>query len=192
MATRPWLPAFYMKYLEMSKRYAFEAGGIRSDGQQLPSLAGYIPLPGTDIWFNPLSPISMRYVFPRQYDRYDDDIEQVGPVQEVVQYLYDWSTMFGLSLGPWITYPLYAAGLFRHEDQPKRSLFPQIELVPPNIQRMISHAAQRSIYPNAPDLWTPTVSWRDYMVELNMLADAIEQMSGAGMTYADKRVIAAR
>ena len=192
MLSNPVIPAFYMKYLQSSKRVAYERGGTTSKGQQLPSLAGYLPIPGTDIWFNPLAPFSFRYVFPRQYERYDDEAENITPGQQVMTWVYDNMTMFGFSLAPWVTLPMYKTGLLDEKMFPKRSLIPQLDLIPPGAQRIIMSIMQRSVYPNAPDIWTPEVAWQDFMVERNMLEAALQEILKEGLSPAEKKAIVGR
>jgi hypothetical protein len=173
----PELVAFYEKYLAMSKRYSYQEGGITSNGEQLPSLRGYMPIPGTNQWFNPTAPLVFRYLFPRPNISYTGETEMETPVQRVAQFLMEESQMRGFSLGP-LSYALlnqFAVGESYPHTTPAyeavRALIP-IEFVPTWWQRAFNQQMRRVVSPNLPDTWEPEVSWKDYLIEERILQDA--------------------
>ncbi len=180
--SNPELPAAYFKYLQHSRRLALQAGATTSSGEQLPSLVGYVPLPGTDVWFNPTAPLSFRYIIPLNNGYYDEG-EDATVTQHVATELLNATQSAGMYFSPILQFALaYMAGqsdrMFTsplYEAVHTVVPFP-LEMVPPFIQRAISEKLRKLISPNMPDMWKPEVSWKDYLIEREMLSDYYAKM----------------
>lgn len=180
MASYPILPAFYFKYLDMSRRYAIQAGATTTSGDPLPSLVGYIPLTGTDIWWNPVAPFSFRYALPNPRRMYDEDTSQLTMTQQVVSFLYQRGSMFGLNVPPWTSFALYELELLDETRFPRWTIIPQINLIPPWVHRGISEGLSKILSPGIGAAYqskiAPEVSWKDFLIERQYLVAAVEQM----------------
>lgn len=176
VATHPEILAWWMKYRTMSERYAFQHGAIDSNGQQLNRLRGYVPIPGTDLWWNPTAPISAKVVMPNDRTVYGiEEKNDQTPLQKAVNFLYGRGRLFGFNPAPWYEHVLLrGTGLLDTERYPAQSIAPVFELVPPWWQRSLLTGLRKTVYPNAPDLWEPQVSWKDYLVEQQLLEDAYQ------------------
>lgn len=184
IATHPEIGAFYDKYLQTSRRIALQDGAVTSTGQQLPSLEGYIPLPGSDgLWINPMAAFSFRLVFPHR-DANDAQEAPPGVMSTVYAYLRDMGSYFGFTFGPWVTLP--AMAMSKDPTLIAPSLVPQADLVPAWTQRSILEEIRRITGINMPDTWTPQVTWKDYLVERRLLSDANVYLKSSNLSQADK------
>ena len=192
MALHPEIAAFYTKYLRYTDRIAWSEGAINSRGETLPSLKGKIRIPGTDIWVNLSAPFSLRFVFPRLYQPYEDqDEEQMGPLGKTVKWLYDFGSERGLSIAPWTAALLYGTGVLNQAENPKWSVFPMAQLVPPNWQRRIVDWLRGSTFGTAVADWMwPDVAWKDMIVERELFRELTERISAPGLTDEEKYEIA--
>lgn len=191
LVTKPQLTSFYMKYVRTSRRYAYASGATTTYGESLPSLTGYIPIPGTDLWFNPTAPFSFTYAMPDDNYNYDEYADTSMPMmREVAAYLYKNGTRFGLSPSPWLTFMAYETGLLSDADFPRWSIVPQTSLVPPYAHRWIEEAIRRRSLPKMASLYqrvfNPDVEWSDYLIERKLLAGALEKLTNGNMTEAEK------
>ena len=194
MALRPQIPAFYAKYMRTSQRFALQRGGLRagisSMGEPLPSLEGYIPIPGTDIWVNPTSALSFRYLFPRQTERYDEADEDANMFKQVLQGLHQSSNQFGFSLPPWLTWVLYRTDVLDPNLTPEQGWIPQTALIPPNFMRALNRMLNQVNAPfELPEYWEPQVSWKDFLVERRVLTTANQRiLDGAGVLSSEQKL----
>lgn len=192
LITKPQLTSFYMKYLRMSERYAYQAGATTTYGEQLPSLRGYVPIPGTDnLWFNPTAPLSFRYAIPEENRYMDDALSGESPLMmKMTNYLYSFGSMFGLNPSPWMSLMMYSTGILDEKEFPRWSLIPQTSFVPPFAHRWIEEAIRKRSFPFLESTYTklfnPDVSWEDYMIERRLLANGLEILEGTSMTEAEK------
>jgi hypothetical protein len=176
LANHPELATLYNKYMLYSERRAFEMGAITSRGEALPSLEGYIPIPGLGIWVNPLAPLSMRYIFPRKVDRYDSE-EDGSFGEQLLRGFVTTSQERGFSLPFWITHPLYQMGVLDPNKIPRYAIIPQMSLLPPNWQRSLRHYMRKYFNPfGSADLLFPEMGWEDYMTEREILTDTYSRM----------------
>ncbi len=188
LATHPTLIAGYQKIKRLSETARYQAGAITSSGKPLPSLDGYIPVPGTDLWFNPLAPISATYVLGmnKSYDdimyevRGDDD---TPPMAWLAKEFIDASTVYGFSVAPWISGLLRDIPGFPSEQLPQWPIIPHINLIPRwMIPDMIRMGNIMTLQPR--DAISPEVSWHDYLIEkeiylfTNQQLESLEQSEG--------------
>lgn len=180
MASYPIIPAFYFKYLDMSRRYAIQAGATTTSGDPLPSLVGYIPMSGTDIWWNPVAPFSFRYALPNPRKMYDEDTSQLTMAQQVVSFLYQRGSMFGLNVPPWTSFALYETELIDETQFPRWTIIPQINLIPPWVHRDISEGLSQILSPGIGAAYqskiAPEVFWKDFLIERQYQVAALEQI----------------
>jgi len=197
LGLRPQITSFYAKYMRASQRFTLQRGGLRggtnSMGEPLPSLAGYIPIPGTDIWFNLLSALSFRYIIPTYTQRYDDASEDKSMFQQVIQSIHDTSRQFGFNTPPWISWLLYSANVLDPNLTPQQSWVPQTALIPPNLMRSINRSLNRMAAPfELPEYWEPEVGWKDFLIERRVLTEANKRIQdGAGSLSAEEKLVIA-
>ena len=192
MALHPELAAFYMKYLQASKRFAYQAGAWDSNGNSLSSLAGYLPIPGTDIWVNPSSPFSMRYLFPKE-NPYPDEDDERTPMEKVIGYVQEYGALFQFTVHPWLSSLLYELNAFKPDIAQRWSIIPQTKLLPPWTWRSLLSGLRRSRFGGiAADLLDPEVTFFDYMIERRVLRNALDALSSPDMSEAEKIALVAR
>jgi len=194
MASHPWLPAAYAKLVETSQRVSYAAGATTSDGHQLPSLEGYFPLPGTNVWFNPTSMLRFRYALPRASQAYNDVDEAQTPLQQTYTYLDQMGRDLGFYLPPWVTIPARALDVADTNRLPSFSLVPELQLVPPWVESDVMEKLSRAASPGIKDFWynyiNPTPPWQDYLVEREVLRNALDQMHNPNLTPDQKMSLA--
>lgn len=178
VATHPEILAFWIKYNQMSNRYAIQNRAINSKGIPLPRLEGFIPIAGSDLWWNPLAPLSVRYALPDEDIDFGDEPEWT-PLQQVTNHVYKAVQDLSFGMAPWTMEVLYRTGLIDENRFPRKSLFPFTDLVPPWTQRALIQAARKVGFPVARDMWTPEVGWKDFLVERQVLMDCVESVTNA-------------
>jgi len=196
MATHPQIISNYEKIQRLSRSQRYQAGAVTSRGAPLPSLDGYIKLPGTDLWFNPIAPLSFRYVLDIQKTK--DDIQyaaqsedEIEPKAFMVREMMQTGQIYGFSLAPWMTYLMKKAYNISDTIIPSYPLIPEIQLIPRWMVSDLIHKANKmnlfgmeiqglgdAIYPEAP--------WHDYMVERRILENALGQIRSGNLSEADK------
>jgi hypothetical protein len=194
LATHPQLIAGYEKLQRVSESQRYQAGAVTSQGKPLPSLDGYIKIPGTDMWFNPLAPFSFRYLLDVQKSK--DDIlyaarseDDIPPGAYVASELMQTGQLYGFSLGPWAAWSIKKALGVPDEIIPRYPLIPEIQLVPrwwtqEMVQRLNQrfginlHGLHETIYPEVP--------WHDYMVERRILENVLQKIQSGNLSEADK------
>lgn len=195
LVTHPQIIAAYQKMKRMSDTARKQAGAVTSDGRPLPSLKNYIPIPGTDLWFNPMAPFSASYVlniakdpedFLYELNRDDD----VPPQAWLAKNLIEAAPVFGFSVAPWIGWG--AKEWFGIPDyiMPPWPLIPQISLLPRwSVMEMI-HIANKINFFGTPlgDAIYPEVSWHDYLVERDLLEKTNQQIQNMSEGEARKLV----
>jgi len=198
MMLHPELVAFYNKYKSMSRTFRYQEGAMNSKGDPLPRLDGYVPIyfPGVKdpIWFNPIQPLSFRYVFTpieqledlEVNSRYNE--KDMPPLAYVVRELDESSRVYGFSVAPWILWTVKSFGNIDDNIMPQFPIAPEISLIPRWAAiDMLYMARRRSLtfpgYENVPlslkqrgplpeiDLY-PEVPWHNYLVEKQLLLNA--------------------
>jgi hypothetical protein len=194
LATHPQIIAGYEKLQRMSESQRYQAGAVTSQGKPLPSLDGYIKIPGTDMWFNPLAPLSFRYVLDIQKSK--DDIlyaarseDDVPPGAYVASELMSTGQLYGFSLGPWAAWSIKKAFGVPDEIMPRYPLIPEIQLIPRWYTQELVHRLNQRFGINLHGLHEkiyPEVPWHDYMVERRILENALQQIQSGNLSEADK------
>jgi hypothetical protein len=181
LANRPKIAAFYSKYMHHSRRRILQEGLVDRNGDPLPSLIGYVPIPGTDMWVNPTAPLSLRYVFQKRdpvFADHDVEYEESG-AEAMYRRLHELSWVWGLGLAPWV--PLTASLLKIDNTTEKMYLFPQLQLVAPWTMRKIENSFLGS-FPLIGDNIHLEVSWMDYLIEQEVLKTLMRDMQAPGLT----------
>lgn len=195
LATHPNLISLYLKVKRASQSARYQAGAVTSKGEPLPSLEGYLPiqLPGMDepAWVNPLAPISFRYVLDpmNMIDdlRYSlqDSNQDMPPLAYMTKTLLEGAPQFGFYMAPWMIWGLKVAANIPDYVLPQFPFLPQIGLIPRwQIPDQIRLAGK--MIPTLKDWWYPEASWHDYLVEREILRDALQVVQDSGMTEAQK------
>ena len=180
LATNPKLLATYNKVQDMSARVSYDVGNVNSYGRPLARFKNHFNLGGTNWWYNPTSPLSVSQAVPdwRSVSYKAPDPEE-PIVNKLATYLVAYGPRIGFHLAPWITKPLRAFGAISEEDFPERSLFGQMDFVPEWVQRDIRTKADGTLRMNFEhDLFTPEVTWKDFLIERQVLLTALEQIDG--------------
>ena len=192
MAHKPWLMSMYYKYMMTSERLAYERGAITRSGHQLPSLRGYLPIPGTDKWINPMGPFSLRYALP-EFRKWGMQEDELSPSQQLGNFIMDMTRPFGLFPAPWVNWIMYDAFHMLDENvHPKFALVPQISLLPPQFQHFVVRQLRKFdavSFPEGHDMLTPWVSWKDFLIGYRVLANAMERCQNATLSTEQKLVI---
>jgi hypothetical protein len=202
MATHPQLIANYEKIQRLSRSQRYQSGAVTSSGKPLPSLDGYIKIPGTDMWFNPLAPLSFRYIL--DISKTKDDVlyqantseEEVEPNAFMVKEMMQTGQVYGFSLAPWMAYLMKQAYQIPDEVLPRYPFSPLIPLIPRwAIQDLIAKSERitlpfgwdaQEIAQNITDAAYPEVPWHDYLVERRILEQTLAQIQGSNLTDAQK------
>ena len=210
-ATKPRILAFYNKYMRASKTSAYGQKMITSSGQQLPSTVGYFRIPGTQLWFNPAAPISARVAFKlaetvsttienkingsgTSYsgNNSDENNNDLTPMQEIAQIMYNNGNAYGFSMPPWLLLPALNGGLLSKENTPRYSLVPMLDFIPPWTQDSIIGFIAQYTFPGLADKRTQGsllfsyTPWEDYMIERQMLVDLVDYMNNPTLDESDK------
>ena len=180
LVQHPEIVAFYYKYQRWSKTSALQAHATTSRGEVLPSLKGYVPiLPG--LWFNPLAPLLFRYAFPR-VDNIPEEDPELSPLQSVAKFFLDDAPIFGINISPVMSAVLQT---FYDPYYPKTNLAYDvakavipIEFIPPFAERWIMAQTRKvaSGWKNIPERFSEEVSWKDYLIEREILINALDRM----------------
>lgn len=180
MALNPWLPALYYKIINASQAAAYRAGGTTSNGQQLPSLEGYFPIPGTSLWVNPTKQLSFKYLLPTPGQRYNDAGDPQSIAEAVYSWLRDFGQYFGFSFAPWVSLLATVTGLQDTNKIQSYSLIPELGLIPPWVSRDILEKVGRAGFPGIPGIWqkyvAPEPSFEDYLIERQLLTDTNQRL----------------
>jgi hypothetical protein len=191
LLTHPQIVAGYMKLRRLSEAARRQAGAVNSQGKPLPSLKGYLPIPGTDMWINPLAPFSFSYVLnalnrdPEEmlYEMSQD--EDVPPNAWVAKEMMENGPVFGFSVAPWVGW--MAKKWYQIPDyvMPPQTLIPQINLVPRWAMLDVIH--RLNLMTGDWQLGTriyPEVAWHDYLVERDLLEQTQQRIEGMDDAHA--------
>ncbi len=195
MATHPQLIANYEKIQRLSRSQRYQSGAVTSKGKPLPSLDGYVKIPGTDMWVNPLAPYSFRFILDIAKSK--DDVmysantaeeDGVEPKAFLVKELMQTGQIYGFSLAPWMGWLMKGAFQIPDEVLPRYPLAPEIPLIP---RWMVSDLISKSnkvtlpfgldadkIGESALNTLYPEVPWHDYIVERHILEQTLAQIQG--------------
>jgi len=198
MMIHPEITAFYFKYMQTSRRYAYMRGAVDMQGNQRRSLVGYVPLPGTDMWVNPLAPISLRYVFPTTDWAQDEIGAETSIIEDVFNYVVQTGQFMGVGVHPWLATILYGMNWLNPYKTYRYGILPQTKLLPPSWMRSLSSALRtRKFGKDAGDVANfvantldPELHFRDYLIERQVLVNALQAMGEMG-DLEEKRRLAA-
>lgn len=169
IAEHPEILAFWQKELLLSRRVSFQHGAITSRGEQKPGMVGYLPVPGTGVWIDPLAALSVRYLLP-MHDRYwHEDMEDVSIGEQVVDWLHRQGEYFGVSMAPWVEYPLIWSGVLDYNRVSPYGIVPLMDLFPKWGQRWVQEKLRIYNNPYLKWMWTPDRPWEDYLIEVRLL-----------------------
>ena len=174
VATNPRILTIYNRIQDLSERIQVQAGATRNAGGPLPRLRGHFKLGDTDWYLDPFNALSFTDVMPQRGPSYDDEntIDPDAPIMNrVVNYLYANGPKAGLYLAPWVDIPIRKFTNYIDENQyPERSLFGQLDLIPPWTQRYIISRSEEALNWNENDYLTPQVPWRGYLIARELLS----------------------
>jgi hypothetical protein len=177
LATHPQILAAYGKYINLTRRVQRREGIYTTNGEQMPSLEGYVPVPGTDLWVNPTAALSFKYVIPK-YRNYSDDLGSESVLGGIYNWVHDMSQFFGVGLSPMAVFPFKIGGYL--QNKPTNALVPQINLLPPWHMESLREHAERLGGPflryGAEFIVGSEVPWMDYMVERRLLANLSQEI----------------
>jgi len=189
MVAKPWVLNFHVKYLQASRNVAYAAGATTRSGKQLPSLEGYIPIPGTNIWFNPLAAMSSRYILPIFKNNLSEaEEERMTPTQQIGHYVYTAASAFGMRPPPWVMWVLYGRNILDKNRIPEGSVVPQLGLVPRFFLNDLYRNLRGMAVPKlgTTEMMNPAVSWKSFLVERQILYNTLRTISGTEMSEAEK------
>jgi len=195
LATHPYLIAAYLKVKRASQSARYQAGAVTSKGEPLSSLEGYLPiqLPGMDepAWVNPLAPLSFRYVLDpiNMIDdlRYSlqDSNQDMPPLAYMTKAFLEGAPQFGFYMAPWMIWGLKTVANIPDYVLPQFPVLPQISLIPRWVVPDQIRLAGKMISTHK-DMWYPEASWHDYLVEREILRDALQVVQDSNMTDGQK------
>ncbi len=182
MADQPWIPAMYYKYTRWTNQNLIQKGMYNSLGEPLPSKRGMMRIPGTDIWVNPLSPLSFRYalmMFDRSFEYSgDEQLESMSMGEQVVGWLQTVTRAAGLDMPFWITSPAALVGIMDANKLPTYPPYAPLALIP---RWWINSMADKVKVLDV--VWDgflhPDVPWKDSNVELWILNDILRRFDEA-------------
>jgi hypothetical protein len=136
MVDHPEMILFYNKYIMTVNRYQQDQRLLNSKGQPMRSMRGYVKIPGTGMWINPIAPLSFRFAFefvdtlldPNKYANDEFDMKE-SPWVKIVSYIADVSRSTGMDLPPWMV-PLMAGITGEDRNQMFLSSIPVVNLLP--------------------------------------------------------------
>ncbi len=198
IATHPIIVSSYNKIQKYSESMAFQRGAVTSKGQQLPSLAGYIPIPGTDLWTNPMAALSVKYLLdattqdPQNYQE-NDGLE---PTTSLARNFLNTSSLYGFNVSPWVTFLLKEAFHIPDNVLPAYPIIPQISLIPKWMELDLINMANKvdakwgNVVAKTVNTIHPEAIGHDYIVERQITMDAYEQILSSNLSEDQKMKIA--
>jgi hypothetical protein len=176
MAEHPGIAAMYMKLKRVSETQRYQAGAVDSRGRPVASLDGYIKLPGSDLWFNPLAPFSFRYLL--DITKFADATRYILPPDEetltglpyLVKEMLTSAPIIGLNFSPWATMLLRGTFGIPEEELAQWGLFPQFSLIP---RWQIKQYVDEDTYSQTMigKYLFPEPKWQDALIENRILQD---------------------
>ena len=200
VADKPQVLSYYNKYLRYSRMSAYQAGAINSKGDVLPSMVGYVPIMGSNMWINSLSgmPI-LNYAFtPREESAYKEEDDGKDPIWRTVDNILYQTGLRGLRAGP--TFELLMLGLRGSDYRDPYSGFglPEtlgstlVETIP--VPKIFQDIAVDFIFrkhsnPSNPSIWNPMAAFSDSLIERQMLEDLLSELRTASSEDERQRII---
>ena len=188
LATHPGITSLYFKLKRVSERQRYQAGAIDSQGRPITSLNGYVKLPGTDLWVNPLAPMSFRYILDlykfvdaKDYQTPDSEETLTGLPYVVKEFMQN-APIIGFNMSPWLGYLSKRALGIPDSIMPGWSISPQFNLIPkwavmPFIEGLPSGGEMGGGFGDAVRYWMfPEPNWQDSLTETRLRENALEKM----------------
>lgn len=171
LAAKPKILSTWSQIQGASERMAHDVGATDTRGHQLPRFRGNINLTGTNWWWNPTAALSFTQAIPGARNVYGLADSEAPIFKRLATYLYAYGPAAGFHVAPWISIPMHRMGWLDENQFPERSLLGQVDLIPEWQQRTVLKKVQDSLwYSIRPDAtWTPEVSWKDFLVERQVL-----------------------
>jgi len=185
LMTHPQIISMYMKLKRLSQSNRYQAGAVDSKGRPLASLDGYIQIPNTDLWFNPLAAFSFRYLLDMgnfadnlAYQNQGETDDSISPLAYVAREFLETAPVLGFSPAPWTGWMLKTAFNLSDDVLPSFSPTPQLSLIPRWTVAEYLHRPEKGIA----NWLFPEPEWYDYMVEKRILENALQQMESGSLT----------
>jgi hypothetical protein len=181
IAKHPEIAAFYFRYVKYSGLTAARAGYTNRYGDPLPSIRGYMKIPGMEMWVNPTSFTLMKTIFPVSYDTETEDNEDA--LSSALQHVYSESEMRGLSMLPIWTFLVNQLGAKSVYSNPSLgyealNLFLPMQYIShPYFERSLM-AKMRSGWAKdlIPVLLNPQASFEDALIRRQILLDMLDDI----------------
>lgn len=185
LVMHPWIGGLYYKLQRMSETQRIQAGAVDSRGNPIKSLKGYIRMGTSDVWINPLAPMSFRYLLDMaQFLHKDlyakpqaDEGDLVGLPYVVKEFLQT-APIIGFNVAPWWSYA-FKRGLNIPDDvMPNWSIAPQFGLLPKFWTRQFTDGISDKSGPLHSFLtrWVfPEPSWQDSLIETRIREEAYQR-----------------
>lgn len=196
VATHPDLISFYNKMKRYSEASRMQAGAVTSEGRPIDSLDGYMPIPGTDIWVNPLAPLSFRYVLgiPEMIEElgrsagYDlqQQEDEVEPMVWSIRKIMEIGPMLGFSMAPWTAWGIKEAAGLPDNVLPKFPAAPFISLIPRWYVYDLIQKADKIAFGDFKlgQFLYPEADFQEANVERRIYQNALEEMQEPGANKA--------
>lgn len=174
----PEIFTWYLRYYATTEKDLRGRGLVTTSGEPMPSLAGKIRVPGTQIWFDPTQVFSWRFMLPRPWlldqvtGRYEtEDSFTLSKAFQRIMLLGEW---FGFHTLPHMQYPVEAL-TGEEVGLTDINLMPVTELIPPWIDRSLRSKLRRTFLRGLADapFWAPEYDFIDLMIEQRLLSEAM-------------------
>lgn len=201
--THPQLISFYNKMNNWSNAFRTQAGAVTSTGKPLSSLAGYLPLGDTGMWFNPQAAMSYKYVLGvgdfvdnLTYQQTLQGEEEIDPATYAAQFLMESGPVFGFSVPPWIAYILKNGYNLSDSAIPNFPMAPELSLLPYWVWDNLAQWTSKITLFGSPfganvispmmNAMYPHASFQEALIETKIYENALQEMQKPG---ADKEAI---
>lgn len=200
LATHPQIIAGYNKLKRFSRAQRVQEGAVTSQGRPLPSLDGYVRIPGTRLWVNPLAHISAKYVLDLidadddLYYQSQNNTDDIDPSSYVVREIMEKAPVVGLSLAPWTAWLMKKSFNISDDTLPKFPPHPMIPLIPRWRTLDTIDTLNKITLNGTPwaDSLYPEASWHDAIVEREIIQDVYRQTRTLPEDEAYGVIVAAR
>jgi hypothetical protein len=194
IATHPELIAFYNKMQRLSNAARVQEGAVTSDGKPIDRLDGYIPIPGTDMWINPIGPMSFKYVLGlpdlaedmRYKVQAEQELNEDDPMTFATKQVLEYGPLMGFNVAPWVAWGLKMTTGVSDDVLPQFPVAPEFSLFPRwQVFDLIKKTTGLSLS-NTPfgNFLYPEAGFQAALVEQRILQNALEKMNQPGASKA--------
>ena len=195
LSTHPNFIKYYHHFQKASRLQAYNYNAVSQSGRPLRRLWGHLPVPAIvekalnlpegEYWFAPLKAFSFEAVLGVEPVDYKQ-IEEIGPLQKMIQFWMTYGPAVGLYPGPWIIPILMGAGMSSDtvNSHPQRGIIGIFDLLGPAVKHQIIDMVNKTnilhrLVPDdwAPFIWSAEVPWTNYIVTrrvIGLTAEAAE------------------